>query len=364
MKNEVEKKDNDMCEKELPVDLVFAPIRITTLCRDKHFIRLMESLKKNTWAKYTDVYVAVDYPLNDQHKPGYNNICKYLKTNSFNEFSSITIIYRDYNYGAVKNAYELSNTILKKHDRIIILEDDLEVSPVFIEYMDKCLHKYQERDDITAVCAYSYPIDWKVSSHSTVLLHNFTAPTWGIGFWKNKYDLCYRELRKGFLKKSFVKTKKNGKIKEMINGRRFDYEYFYYTGAHDILFYVVSDMALGIYNNIKQFKVVSPVVSKVINHGFDGSGVYCSSIRKFKNTHSLNYDYDNQVMDKSMHFEIVEDKGEFQSKNKQIINRFLYVTIRQRVSCLLLSILYRIGGIKLSSGFYDFIKRIRNIIKH
>ena len=32
---------------------VYAPMLIQTLCRDQHFMRCIESLKKNTWAKYT-----------------------------------------------------------------------------------------------------------------------------------------------------------------------------------------------------------------------------------------------------------------------------------------------------------------------
>jgi len=32
---------------------VYAPMLIPTLCRDQHFMRCIESLKKNTWAKYT-----------------------------------------------------------------------------------------------------------------------------------------------------------------------------------------------------------------------------------------------------------------------------------------------------------------------
>ena len=42
--------------------MIYAPILIPTLCRSKHFIRCIESLKKNGWAMYTDVYVALDYP--------------------------------------------------------------------------------------------------------------------------------------------------------------------------------------------------------------------------------------------------------------------------------------------------------------
>ena len=35
---------------------------IESTCRYEHFVRCIESLKRNTWAKYTDVYVALDYP--------------------------------------------------------------------------------------------------------------------------------------------------------------------------------------------------------------------------------------------------------------------------------------------------------------
>ena len=40
----------------------YAPVYIPTLCRDRHFILGVESLKKNGWAKYTDVYIGLDYP--------------------------------------------------------------------------------------------------------------------------------------------------------------------------------------------------------------------------------------------------------------------------------------------------------------
>ena len=71
----------------------YAPIYIPTLCRSEHFIRLMESLRKNTWAKYTDVYIALDYPAKDSQKDGYNKICEYLKED-FTEFASFNLIKR------------------------------------------------------------------------------------------------------------------------------------------------------------------------------------------------------------------------------------------------------------------------------
>ena len=49
---------------------ICAPIIIPTYCRSEHFIRMMESLKKNTLAKHTDIYVGVDFPLKKEHEKG------------------------------------------------------------------------------------------------------------------------------------------------------------------------------------------------------------------------------------------------------------------------------------------------------
>ena len=60
------------------MSIKYAPIYIPTLCRDEHFITGLESLKKNRWAKYTDVYIALDYPAKESHWEGYRKICEYL----------------------------------------------------------------------------------------------------------------------------------------------------------------------------------------------------------------------------------------------------------------------------------------------
>lgn len=43
--------------------IYYAPILIPTLCRYEHFVRCIESLKKNDWAKFTDINKATQYQL-------------------------------------------------------------------------------------------------------------------------------------------------------------------------------------------------------------------------------------------------------------------------------------------------------------
>lgn len=65
------------------VKKVYAPVLIPTLCRSEHFIRCIESLKRNTWAQYTDVFIGLDYPPSEKYFDGY------CKRNSINILISL-----------------------------------------------------------------------------------------------------------------------------------------------------------------------------------------------------------------------------------------------------------------------------------
>ena len=72
----------------------YAPIIIPTLCRFEHFQRLIESLKCNSWAKYTDVYVGIDYPPIQRYRQGWQRICDYVDNGNFDEFASFNVVKR------------------------------------------------------------------------------------------------------------------------------------------------------------------------------------------------------------------------------------------------------------------------------
>ena len=119
-----------------------APIYITTLCRDRHFILGVESLKRNGWAKYTDVYIGLDYPSKESHWAGYRKICDYLENGDFSVFASFNVIKRTKNIGSLANIDSIRDMLMEKYDRWIFAEDDIEFAPVFLEYMNKCLDYY------------------------------------------------------------------------------------------------------------------------------------------------------------------------------------------------------------------------------
>ena len=143
--------------------MIYAPIYIPTLCRSEHFQKCIESLKVNTWAKYTDVYIALDYPPSEKYRAGYEKICRYLENSEFDCFKSFNVVKREKNYGAGLNSKKMREFISKRYDRWIYAEDDIVFSPIFLEYMDKALESYKDDDSVIGINGYTYPLPYKVN---------------------------------------------------------------------------------------------------------------------------------------------------------------------------------------------------------
>ena len=85
----------------------YAPILIPTLNRYNHLKRCVESLAKCTHADKTDLFIALDYPLKEEHWEGYRQIKEYVS--SIEGFNKVIIIQRDHNYGPVENFSNAEN---------------------------------------------------------------------------------------------------------------------------------------------------------------------------------------------------------------------------------------------------------------
>ena len=337
----------------------FAPIYIPTLCRHEHFKTAIESLKRNTWAKYTAVYIALDYPANERHFDGYYKICEYLEKSDFSVFYEFNVVRRTENMGSLANSDAIRDEIMTRYERWIYAEDDIEFSPIFLEYMNRCLDFFKDDPTVFAVNGYSYDIKWKVDPESTVFKQKGTVSEWGIGYWKDKYLNAQKELKNDYLRNEFNKAVKSGKLKDMISGRYCDYVGFALSGNKNSLYQIISDVSLGIYINLKDMYIITPVISKTRNHGFDGSGVYCSKIEKYTNKHSLEYNYDNQFIDRKLPVEIVIDKGDFYKYNIRLLSDFLFVSKRRKIVTASMMAAYYVLGQNKCEKFYQALKAFK-----
>lgn len=314
----------------------YAPILIPTMCRYNHFFRLIESLKVNTWAKYTDIYIGLDYPPSSKYEEGYKQICEYLN-GDFSEFASFNVIIHEKNIGSFANMTYLKDIAFKKYDRFIRTDDDCEFSPNFIEYMDKCLMEYETDSDVIAVSGYSYPIDWQVSRGATALKENFICPMWGTGFWRDKFCRIENDINSGCLKHAVDSVLKDGLYKRMLDTSKIEYINLctpYLLGRNLASF--VTDISMRMYSVIYNKYIIIPVKSKVRNWGFDGSGEYCAK--------SAHYSFEKQEIDDSLDFLLDMDVKCDTEENRKLQNRFENIPLKERFKVLIKVFLYRMLG--------------------
>lgn len=308
-------------------NMIYAPVIIPTLCRDVHFVRCMESLKKNPWAKYTELFIGLDYPAKDSHWDGYRKISAYLDQ-PHPEFRAVHVFRRSENVGAGINSSLLWDKALCQFDRCIYMEDDLEVSPNFLEYMDKALMEYEDDPSVVMVTGYSYPLDWAAADGCTVVKQNFNASAWGRGAWRSKLIPVSRYLHRNGLCKDFSHAYRSGCFSNMLDFAVTDYVNLCeggWSGKHGFL-NSATDIAMRIYLAVKGQYVVMPLVSKVRNHGYDGSGLYCQQIEgsqdSLQGNCAAHYRFSAQPIDEGNSFSLVEDKEFDLPKNRDLLNRF------------------------------------------
>ena len=180
--------------------MTYAPIALFTYNRADHTRQAVESLLRNAEAKDTDLFIFSDGPKNEKAAEGVKANREFVRT--ITGFKSITIIEREKNWGLSKNLIEGITKINNEFGRVIVVEDDLVVSPFFLRYMNDGLEKYEHDERVASISAFLNPIDGDIPN--TFFLRYFAC--WGWATWKRAWDLLNTDSR-DLLKK--LRWKKN-----------------------------------------------------------------------------------------------------------------------------------------------------------
>lgn len=310
----------------------YAPIVIGTLNRFKHFKETIESLEKNKWAQYTNVYIGVDHPTKEEHLDGYSQIIDYVKNHSF-KFNKTNIIIRKENFGVARNYDDLRELAFKENGMVISTEDDNVFSPNFIEYCDTMLNLYRDSKEVIAIGGYSYPIDWKDCNSGYVLNKNFFS-AWGWATWKVKWEKVKQDITSEYLIDIVQDEKRIKKIRT--NAPK---SFFYLTRMVGKKQVSATDVTISIYMVDNDYCCVMPKISMVRNCGWDGSGVNCDR--------ELIYDPQKQVIDKSETIQAPDiRKIGVNVENMEKLNKLFAVQGIRKVIPYLIVLCIRIIGVQ------------------
>lgn len=134
-----------------------APVILFVYNRPHHTKKTLDALSRNAGVKTTHITVYADGPRTPEDVTAVNEVKKLIR--SFSRFSaSLTLVERPENYGLAKNIISGVSETLQRNSDVIILEDDIETAPEFLNFMNAALQLYRDEKKIWHVSGWNYPI--------------------------------------------------------------------------------------------------------------------------------------------------------------------------------------------------------------
>lgn len=237
-----------------------APVALFVYNRPWHTEQTLDALKRNILAADTVLYVFADGPKEGATEEDLRKIGDTRRLFSgLQGFKEVVVSARDKNLGLAPSVIAGVSEVVNRDGRIIVLEDDLVVSPNFLDFMNDGLNLYSDVSNVYSINGFMFPVKSKL--RQTVLLP-YTS-TWGWATWKDKWAVFDEEM------KGKEKLLADNAMKEKFNLG--DYKYT------DMLHYEHNSWGIKWYYSVfmKGGLNVFPTRSLVSNIGFDGTGVNC-----------------------------------------------------------------------------------------
>lgn len=159
----------------------YAPILLFVYNRPAHTRRLIESLLGNAEAAASPLFIYSDASRDEAARPAVEEVRRYI--HSLNGFSAITIVERTENWGLAQNVIDGVTTLLREFDRVIVLEDDLVLSPCFLRFMNEALETYKDEPRVGHIQACDFTQD---PSLPDTFLIKWTG-SWGWATWRRAW---------------------------------------------------------------------------------------------------------------------------------------------------------------------------------
>lgn len=259
-----------------------APIVLFVYNRPSHTLKTLEALADNILASESVLYIYADGIKDNSSESvlqDINTTRAILRKKMW--CKEVHIIESSFNKGLAKSIIEGVTEVLDKHGKIIVLEDDIVTSPIFLNYMNEALTLYENNKKVMHIGGYV-----PLTTGAKFLPDSFFVDymyCWGWATWKDSWSLFIDDI-------NYIYDKFPSKL----NRFKFDLDgsvgmYSQIIGNIDgtIKTWAVKWYASILLNN---GLCLYPQYSLVDNIGIDGSGEHCfSSDDRWRIIPSLKY---------------------------------------------------------------------------
>ena len=252
----------------------YVPVLIFAYRRPTHFSNCWRSLAENAEASSTDLYVFLDGPKNATDSVAVRETIE--EARRIKGFKRVHLHCSDVNQGLSRSIINGIGIIRNVAHSWIVLEDDLEVSPFFLKYMNEAVAIYRNVPEVASIHGYVYP--GASTLPETFFLKG--ADCWGWATWQAAWThfqpdgkTLLEELKIRGLEKEFDLggvAPFTDILKSQISGQNDSWAIRWHA----------STFLAGLHT-------LYPGRSLVKNTGMDNSGTHCGSTVKFETDLSL-----------------------------------------------------------------------------
>lgn len=302
----------------------YAPIALFTYARPIHTERVIDSLLKNPEASSSELFIFCDAAKNPSHQSAVSEVRRIAHQAS--GFRKVAVIERERNLGLANSIISGVTQVLNNNQKIIVLEDDLVLSPLFLSFMNQGLVRYQDANDVASIHGYCYPLAHK--PHKPFFLRG--ADCWGWATWARAWDQfnsdgkqLMRQLdSSGEMDLFDFRTKKqySRMLQDQIAGKNDSWAIRWYASMF-----------------LAKKYTLYPAESYVANLGHDGSGSHCGE--------STNFNVELATSLPDSWPDLIQDDAQMRFAFSQYLNREAQSgTISQKVWRKAISFLHKIRG--------------------
>lgn len=189
-----------------PSPSTLAPIVLFVFNRPVHTAKVLSALASNVGAPESALFIYSDAPRGAHDEESVAAVRQLV--NEAVGFGSVTVVERPCNYGCGRNELSAISEMLDRFDRCIVVEDDVETSPLFLSYMNRALDVYANDERFYSIGAYAYPFEMPPHYKEETFMSQRNC-SWGWATWRRAWNLMDFDceiLDRGMAEKSVRKS--------------------------------------------------------------------------------------------------------------------------------------------------------------
>lgn len=237
-----------------------APVILFIYNRPGHTRQTLTALSANDLAALSTLYVFADGPKAGATAAELDVIAQTRSVVEERQWcKEVVLISREHNLELEDNVIDGVTQVVRRHGKVIVLEDDIITSPYFLRYCNQALKLYEGAKQVFSINGFMFPISF--DGPAGTFLSPVAASSWGWATWADRWELFEHspQFINEIVNDAFLQARFNIGIDNKTVMLK-------YMNTWDIRWYYTAFVRNGL--------GLFPTRSLVKNIGFDGSGTH------------------------------------------------------------------------------------------